>query len=101
MANAPRAETVASVSCSAAVGHPVPFARQTAWPMTVAVAKVALVANRLVPDAVEKPSQLVLVPFVNVSAVGLKFETLRLVKVALLPVMSVTLNAPVLVPPLN
>jgi hypothetical protein len=40
VAEDPRAETEAKVSALAAwVGHPTPFARQTAWPITVAVAK--------------------------------------------------------------
>jgi len=64
----PRAVTEASVSASApAGGHPNPFERQTPTPMIVAVAKVPVVALKVVPLAVPKVNTPVLVPFVKVS----------------------------------
>jgi hypothetical protein len=56
--NDPRAVTVANVSLNTVpAGQPVPFARQTAKPITVAVAKLAELAIIVVPLAVLNPRE--------------------------------------------
>lgn len=79
----PRAVTLWRVSASAvADGHPTPFWRQMAWPDTVAVANEAMLANRLVEEAVtavevvtvrRSPVALTKVRFVTVPEVARRF----------------------------
>jgi hypothetical protein len=80
------------VSASPAeAGQPTPFARQTACPITVAVANVPERAYTEDPEAVPKPNHPVEVPFANESeertaAEAWRFCAKRLVEVVFVPV---------------
>jgi hypothetical protein len=98
VAEEPRAVTEARVSVLAAeAGQPTPFARQTAWPITVAVAKLPAKAYTEDPDAVPKPNHPVDVPLAKdnediTAAEAWRFCANRLVEVVFVPVALVQMR---------
>lgn len=86
---APIAVTCARDGVPAVAGQPTPFAKHTATPITVAVAKFPAKAFNVVPEAVLKPSQ-----FVEVTLFATIFVALRSAIVAVVAPNVVTVALP-------